>query len=214
MRKVVMFYPHIHQEAVDNAVSVLQSRWVGEGDWVQDFEHALVEKFRFPRALALNSGTSGLRLALAVSGAGDQPGDEVITTAMTCTATNMPILEQRAVPVFADIQWETGNIDPEDVKRRLTERTRAIMCVHWGGYPCDLDELNAIAAKHGVPVIEDAAHALGAVYRGHPVGGISAYTMFSLQAIKQLTSVDGGVLVCRDEEKHHEARIRRWKSVV
>jgi len=211
MKAIPMFVPSMSEEAVAGATATLRTRWIGEGDTVKQFEAALREKFGFRHALLLSSGTAGLRLALAVAGVG--PGDEVITSAMTCTATNTPILEQYAVPVFADVQWETGNIDPADIEHRITPRTRAIMCVHWGGYPCDLDEIHAVAKRHGLPVIEDAAHALGAHYRGRPIGTVSPFTMFSFQAIKQLTTVDGGLLTLLDKEQWQEAKERRWFGI-
>ncbi len=210
-RHVVMFYPYISEDAIRQATAVLRSRWVGEGAVVKKFEAALCDKFGFHYALALCNGTAGLRLALAVAGVG--PGDEVITTAMTCTATNTPILEQYAKPVFADIQWGTGNIDPTDIEHRITERTKAIMMVHWGGYPCDLQEIHEIAGRHNLPVIEDGAHALGASYHARPIGTISPFTMFSFQAIKQLTTVDGGLLMMVNRETYDEARIRRWFGI-
>ena len=211
MKKIVMFYPYVNERAVEMVTETLRSRWIGEGPKVRQFEEALQGRFGFPYCLALNSGTSALRLALAMCGVG--PGDEVITTSQTCTATNTPILEQFAVPVFADIQYLTGNIDPVDIGHRVTERTRAIMVVHWAGYPCDMDEIHAVAKKHGLPVIEDAAHALGAVYRGRFIGRISQFTMFSLQAIKQLTTGDGGLLVVHTQEHYDEARRRRWFGI-
>lgn len=211
MKKIVMFYPYVNEKAVEMAAETLRSRWIGEGPKVQQFEEALQERFGFPYCVALNSGTSALRLALAMCDVG--PGDEVITTSQTCTATNMPILEQFAVPVFADIQYLTGNIDPADIGHRVTERTKAIMVVHWAGYPCNMDEIHAVAKEYGLPVIEDAAHALGAVYRGRFVGRISQFTMFSLQAIKQLTTGDGGLLVIQTEEHYDEARRRRWFAI-
>lgn len=208
---IPMFMPYMSEEAIANAAMALQNRMIGEGEAVKEFERALCDKFGFEYALLLNNGTAGLRLALAVAGVG--PGDEVITTAMTCTATNMPILEQYAIPVFADIQYETGNIDPADIEHRITERTKAIICVHWGGYPCDLDEINAISERYSLPVIEDAAHALGAIYRGRDIGTVSRFTMFSFQAIKHLTTVDGGLLAMTWKRDYYEARQRRWFGI-
>jgi len=216
-KKIVMFNPYVNQQAAQNVFDALTHRhedgrlWIGEGPRVREFEDALCEKFGFQYAVALNSGTAGLRLALAMAGVG--PGNEVITTAMTCTATNMPILEQFAIPVFADIQYDTGNINPADIEHRITEKTKAIMCVHWGGYPCDMDELEAIAIRHGIPVIEDGAHALGATYKMKPVGTLSRYTMFSFQAIKQLTTGDGGLLTLVSEDDYNRARRLRWFAI-
>lgn len=206
-----MFEPYINAAAVRGAIDTLRSRWIGEGPRVELFEATLKEMFGYPFCVALNNGTAGLRLALAMAGVG--PGDEVITTAQTCTATNMPILEMFAKPVFADIQYDTGNISPADIPHRITERTKAILCVHWAGYPCDMHAIGDLAQHHGLPVIEDAAHALGATYRGRSIGSISAFTMFSFQAIKQLTTVDGGLLTMLTRERYDEARRRRWYGI-
>lgn len=211
MTRIAMFQPLVTEQARLNVDEVLRSRWIGEGSKVKQFEEALRRRFGYGYCVALNNGTAALRLALAMCGVG--PGDEVITVAQTCTATNTPILEQFAKPVFADIQYETGNIDPGDIAHRITERTRAIMCVHWAGYPCDLDEVHAVAETHGLPVIEDAAHALGAYYGNRPIGTISDFTMFSFQAVKQLTTGDGGLLTMQTQERYDEARRRRWFGI-
>ena len=209
--RIVMFQPYVNERAIELVSETLRSRWIGEGPKVRQFEDELCHKFGIPHILALNSGTAGLRLALAMCGVG--PGDEVITTAQTCTATNTTILEQFATPVFADIQPFTGNLNPQDIEHRITERTKAIMCVHWAGYPCDLDEIHAIAALYHLPVIEDGAHALGATYKGRSIGAISPFTMFSFQAIKQLTTVDGGALCVLTPEHYDEGRRRRWFGI-
>jgi len=211
MSKVMMFYPYVNEAARRNVDEVLRSRWIGEGEWVARFEDALKERFGFSHCLALNSGTAGLRLALAMCGVG--PGDEVLTVAQTCTATNTPILEQFAQPVFCDIQYRTGNIDPADIEHRITDKTQAIIVVHWAGYPCDMSEILQIADGYMLPVIEDAAHALGATYQGKPIGTISDFTMFSLQAIKQLTTGDGGLLTVLNSCDYDEARRRRWFGI-
>lgn len=208
---IVMFYPYVSERSIELAVEMLHSRWIGEGPRVKEFEAALSSRFGFPYCVALNSGTSAIRLALAMSGVG--PGDEVLSVAQTCTATNTPILEQFAVPVFADIQYETGNVDPSDIEHRITGRTKAIIVVHWAGYPVDLDEVHEIACRHGLLVIEDAAHALGATYKGHPIGAISDFTAFSFQAIKQLTCADGGLLTMLTQDRRDEARRRRWFGI-
>lgn len=209
--RVTMFHPYVNKQARVNVDEVLRSRWIGEGEKVKEFEDALQKRFGFRHCLALNNGTAGLRLALAMIGVG--PGDEVISVAQTCSATNMSILEQFATPVFADIQYETGNIDPGDIEHRITARTKAIIVVHWAGYPCDLEEIHQTAFEYELPVIEDAAHALGAYYQNKPIGTISDFTMFSLQAIKQLTTGDGGVLTVLTEGQYHEARRRRWFGI-
>jgi len=216
-KKIVMFMPYINVQAARNVEDVLYKRddcgrlWIGEGPQVKAFEKALKARFGFRHCVALNSGTAGLELALALAGVG--PGDEVITPAQTCTATNMPILRARARCVFADIQYQTGNIDWMDINHRVTEHTKAIMVVHWAGYPCDMKEITFLAQRLGIPVIQDGAHSLGATYEGQPIGVTSEYYMCSFQAIKQLTTGDGGMLALLDEDKYDEARRRRWFGI-
>jgi perosamine synthetase len=132
---------------------------------------------------------------------------------MTCSMTNHPILEQFAEPVFADIQPDTGNIDPQDLEKRITPRTKAILCSHWGGYPCDLEELNHIGMAHGLPIIEDASEAFGATYRGRPIGSISRFAAFSFQAIQIITTGEGGMLVALASADAAKARRKRWYGI-
>lgn len=216
-KPIVMFHPYVNETAIHNVLDTLRRThadgriWIGEGPRVKQFEQRLRDVFAIRYCVALNSGTAALELALALAGVGF--GDEVISVAQTCTATNMPILRAGAIPIFADIQYETGNIDPEDIERRITGRTAAIMCVHWAGYPCDMDRLQWISNKWKVPIIADGAHALGATYRGRPITSCADYTMISFQAIKQLTTGDGGLLAMLREDKYNEARRRRWFGI-
>jgi len=211
MKNIVLFYPFVTPEAAKAAYETLQGRWIGEGPKVRELEAAISDRLKLPYALALVNGTAALHLALVVAGV--RTGDEVISTAQTCTATNHAILQVGARPVFADIQNETGNLDPSDIEHRITERTKAIMPVHWGGYPPDLNEINAIARSYGIPVIEDAAQALGAVYKGKFVGCHSRFVCFSLQAIKVLTGVEGGILSLRNCADYGLARLQHWYSI-
>ncbi len=147
-------------------------------------------------------------------GAGVTEGDEVITTTQTFVATALSILYAGARPVFADIQPGGPNIDPNDIAHRVTSKTKAILVVHYGGYPCDMDEINDIARRHGgICVIEDAAHALGARYKGQPVGTLGRFGIFSFQAIKQLTTGDGGMLICREQDDYERACRKRWFGI-
>jgi dTDP-4-amino-4,6-dideoxygalactose transaminase len=187
------------------------SGYIGQGPKVKEFEAALVKWVGNPNCLTLNCGTSGLHLALRLSGV--RPGTNVVTTPMTCTATNEPIMAMGADIKWADINPRTGEIDPDDVERKVDAKTAAIICVHWGGYPCDLGALNVIASKYGIPLIEDAAHAFGATYHGNPVGSISDFTEFSFQAIKHLTTVDGGLLTCRMEDDYRRGKLLRWYGI-
>ena len=205
------FHTHISPSAVELVNQVLRSGWISEGVMVKRFESALSGSLGLRNPVAVNSGTSALHLALALAGVG--PADEVILPAQTFVATGLVILMQRATPVFADIDPMTGNIAPASIAERITPRTKAVIPVHWAGYPCDMDEINALAARHGLAVVEDAAHALGATYKGKPVGSISRFTAFSFQAIKHLTTGDGGALCCLAEADARAAFSRRWFGV-
>jgi dTDP-4-amino-4,6-dideoxygalactose transaminase len=156
----------------------------------------------------MSSGTGALHVALLMSGV--RPGDEVISTAMTAEPTNVVILQCGARPVFADVEADSGNLDPASVRALITPRTKAILVVHYAGFPARLAELRAIADEHGIALIEDAAHALGARYGDAGIGTIGDFGIFSLQAIKHMTTVDGGVLTLRDTGRADEARRLRW----
>jgi dTDP-4-amino-4,6-dideoxygalactose transaminase len=189
----------------------LFSGYIGEGPRVAEFEGQLRPWLGSRNVLALNNGTAAIQLALRLAGVG--PGTEVISTAMTCAATNLPILALGGRVVWADIDPWTGSLDPADVARKLTRRTRAVLCVHWGGYPCDLAELRAVARSRGVALVQDACHAFGSTYRGRPVGGESDFACFSFQAIKQMTTVDGGALTCRRRADHERGKLLRWYGI-
>jgi perosamine synthetase len=199
---------YIGPTAIERVTNVLASGWINEGPVVKEFERALGGTLGLSHPVALNSGTAALHLALVL--AGIEPGDEVILPAQTFVATGLVILMQRALPVFADIDPATGGLAPASVRDKITPRTKAILPVHWGGYPCDLDEIHEAAKPSGLTVIEDAAHALGASYRGRPIGSISRFTAFSFQAIKHLTTGDGGAICCLDAAEAASARKRRW----
>jgi dTDP-4-amino-4,6-dideoxygalactose transaminase len=201
----------VEEDAVLAATEVLRSGWLGEGDRVREFEAMIGRLIGQQQVLAVNSCTSALVLALRLAGAG--PGTEVVTTPMTCTATNHAILQGGARIVWADIDPVTGNIDPASVRSRVSERTKAIMAVHWGGMPCDLDALNAIAKDCGISVIEDAAHAFGSEYRGRLIGCHSDYVCFSFQAIKMITTGDGGALICHSQADYERGKLLRWFGI-
>lgn len=205
------FYTHISPNAIEYATATLRSTFLSEGKQVAIFERRLSQQLGLVNPIALNSGTSALHLALVLAGIG--PGDEVILPAQTFVATGLVILMQGATPVFADIDPLTGNISPTSIAEKITPRTKAIMPVHWGGYPCDMDEINDLALKHGIVVVEDAAHALGATYHGKPIGALSRFTAFSFQAIKHVASGDGGALCCLDAEDARHAFSRRWFGI-
>jgi perosamine synthetase len=209
---IVLFHPHIPEAAIDSVGQTLRTRWIGQGPKVDEFEQRFGNKFGDGRvSIAVGSGTDALHLSYIL--ADIKEGDEVIAPVFTCTATNIPLLYERATVKFADIQPETLNMDPEHVKKLITEKTKAIVCVHYGGLPCDMKELTEIAAAREVPLIEDAAHAVGATYNGRPIGSISDFTMFSFQAIKHITTGDGGMLILKNGELKEKAQRIRWFGI-
>lgn len=186
----------------------LMSGQIGEGEEVRAFEAAFASMFGLPNTLAMSSGTAALHAALTLCGVGQ--GDEVISTAMTAEPTNVAILHVGARPVFADVDPKSGNLDPASVEAAITPRTKAILLVHYAGYPVRMAEISEIGRRHGIPVIEDCAHALGARYTGQPIGTLGDIGIFSFQAIKHMTTGDGGALTVRDESLLPEARRFRW----
>lgn len=190
---------------------VLYSGYIGQGKKVDQFEKEFGQYIGTDKVLTVNSGTSALHLALRLAGV---EGGEVITTPMTCTATNFPILANGARIVWGDIDPRTGMLDPDDVESKITRNTRAIMVVDWGGMPADLGNLWDVAKRHGIPLIEDAAHALGAEYEGRKIGDNTAdYTCFSFQAIKHITTVDGGALIVNDPVQYKRGKLLRWYGI-
>ena len=210
-RDISLFKVFMPESVMEPLRKVLFSGYIGEGPIVEEFEHRLAPYFDNNNVLTLNNGTAALQLALRLANVGY--GDEVISTAMTCSATNEPIMAMGAKIVWADINPWTGDIDPADVAKKITSKTKAIVCVHWGGYPCDLDELNAIATEHGIKLIEDAAHAFGSTYHGKLIGSQSDFACFSFQAIKEMTTIDGGALVCKSDADCQRGRLLRWYGI-
>lgn len=208
---IPIYNTFISPKAFSNVAGVLDSTFVSEGKLVKQFESELSTYLNLKNPLAVNSGTTALHLALDL--AGIKEGDEVILPAQTFVATGLVILQQKAIPIFADINYEDGNISVESIKAKITSKTRAIICVHWGGYPCDMDEIFSIAKEFNLIVIEDAAHALGATYKNKAIGSLSNYTCFSFQAIKHVTTGDGGAIAVLDETKFKEAFNKRWFGI-
>jgi perosamine synthetase len=209
--EIQLFNTYIHPSAYRRVKEVLDSTFLSEGKVVKEFEDNLIRTLKWPNAVALNSGTSALHLALILAGIGS--GDEVILPAQTFIATGMAVLHQGATPVFADVQYETGNIDIVSLEKKITSKTKAIIAVHWLGYPCHMDGVLAVAKKHNLIVIEDAAHAIGATYHGKPIGTLSDITCFSFQAIKHLATGDGGAICTLDPALAEEGRRLRWFGI-
>lgn len=198
---IPLFKVLMADRAAETVARTLFSGLITEGPRVLEFEDKLSTYLRAP-VLTVNSGTSALHLAATLLDLG--PGDEVISTPITCSATNAALLRSGATIVWGDVDPHTGLLDPSDVLRRLSPRTRAIMCVDWGGALCNIDGLHAF----GLPVIEDAAHAFGALRSTFP-----AATCWSFQAIKHLTTVDGGGLHIADAARRERARKLRWFGI-
>jgi dTDP-4-amino-4,6-dideoxygalactose transaminase len=209
---IMLFYPNVPPTAVEEVSKVLQSRWIGQGPKVLQFEKEFQQKFLSTHtALTVGSGTDALHLAYIL--ADINPGDEVIAPVFTCTATNIPLLYKGAKIRFADIEPNTLNIDVNHVKKLVNEKTKAIVCVHYGGLPCDMDELSAIARQYNIPIIEDSAHALGATYKGKHIGDISDFSTFSFQAIKHITTGDGGMLTLKNKDLVEKTKRIRWFGI-
>ncbi len=190
--------PLIESDDEQAVLAVLRSGWLTTGPQTKTFERTLAEYVGAARAVAVNSCTAALHLALQIAGVG--PGDEVITSPITFASTANVIVHCGATPVFADVEPITYNIDPSALEAAITPRTRALIPVDFAGHPADMDRIGAIGKAHGLTVIEDAAHAIGAEYGGRRVGGIADMTAFSFYATKNITSGEGGALTTNNEE--------------
>ena len=204
-------------DAEKNVSSVLSSGMITQSKKVDEFEAELVKFFDYPYILTLNSATSGLTLALRMLNL--QYGDEVLSTALTCTATNWPILANGLKIKWVDVDPDTCNINLQDLKSKITPKTKAIIFVHWGGSPVDLDRVKEIQdyteKEFGfkIPVIEDCAHAFGAEFKNKKIGTHGNICVFSLQAIKHLTTGDGGLIFLPDKQSYERAKLLRWFGI-
>jgi len=190
--------PDIQKEEMLEVMQSLESGWIGTGGKVATFVDAFKKYKGVEHAAALNSCTAALHLSLLTAGIG--PGDEVITTPMTFCATINTIIHCGATPVLADIDPVTMNIDPQRIKEKITEHTKAILPVHFAGRPCEMDEIIAISLKYGLKVIEDCAHAVETEYHGQKAGTIGDFGCFSFYVTKNITTGEGGMVLARTEE--------------
>ncbi len=188
----------IDQDDIQAVVDVLKSDFLTTGPKIAEFEQTVADYVGAKYAVAISNGTSALHAACFAAGIG--PGDEVITTPLTFAASANCVLYCGGTPVFADVDPKTYNIDPEDIRRKITDRTKAIIAVHLAGQPCDMDAIHSIAREHGLIVIEDGAHALGSVYKGKKVGSMSDMTTFSFHPVKPITTGEGGMIVTDNED--------------
>ncbi|MEC1718868.1 UDP-4-amino-4,6-dideoxy-N-acetyl-beta-L-altrosamine transaminase [Schinkia azotoformans] len=192
----------IDEEDIESVIRVLRGDYLTTGPYVSEFETAVANYVGAKYAVSFSNGTAALHGACFAAGIGD--GDEVITTPMTFVASANCILYQRGKPVFADIDNKTYNIDPVEIERKITSRTKAIIPVDFTGQPVALDEIISIAKKHNLVVIEDAAHALGATYKGKRIGSISDMTMFSFHPVKHITTGEGGVITTNNKDYYEK----------
>lgn len=206
---IPLFKVHMPEEASEAVAKTLNSGYISEGERVKEFEKSLSEYIGCKDVLTVNSCTSAITLALAHAGVGK--GDDVVTTPMSCVATNMPILSLGARVVWADVDPFTGNVTPETIEAAITPKTKAICYVHWAGQPADIDGIMKVARKYEIKVVEDAAHAFGAMYRDEMIGNHADYVCFSFQAIKHITTADGGAVAMNNFSKEEVNRLLRMR---
>lgn len=209
--RIQLFKTVVCEEAIEAVSEVLRSGWLGMGPKTKAFEESFASYIGAPYSVGLNSCTAALHLGLKLIN--PSAGKEVITTAVTFVSTNHAILYNGCKSVFADINPETGNLDVESVRQQITSRTAAIMIVHYGGYPCDIDEFYALSHQSDIPVIEDCAHACGAIYKGKRVGSHGNIHAFSFHAVKNLPIGDGGALTVSSEEHYLRLKRLRWMGI-
>jgi perosamine synthetase len=207
VQSVPLSGPYLGEREEELVLEVLRSGRLSLGPTIDRFEELVAERTGAPYAAAVSSGTTGLHLLCITAGIG--PGDEVITSPYTFAASANCFMYEGGIPVFADIDARTLNLDPAAVEAAITERTKAIVPVDIYGYPCELDELRAIADRHGLAVIEDSCEALGAVYRGAPLGSHGTSCVFAFYPNKQVTTGEGGMVTTHSEEEWHLLRSLR-----
>jgi dTDP-4-amino-4,6-dideoxygalactose transaminase len=209
--KTPLFKVFMPESVMSALGGTLFSGYIAEGQKVANFRKLLSDYIGNPRIVLVNSCTTALTIAYRLAGVG--PGDEVIATPLTCVASNQPMLSLGAIPVWVDVDPNSGMVDPSDIEHLITPRTKAILVLHKEGDPARMDEILAIAKEHDLKVVEDAAHALGTRYKGVKIGNHGDYVCFSFQAIKHITTGDGGAIVCKDENDYLRARKMKWFGV-
>lgn len=187
---------------------ILYSGYVAQGEAVEQFERKFEEYIGGGHTLSLNSGTAALHIALILAGV--KEGDEVISTALTAEPTNTSIKGVGAKIRYADVDITTGNISPDSIEKNINPKTKAIIVVDYAGIPVDIKRIQEISEKYNIPVIQDAAHALGSKFNGKKAGNHFPFTVYSFQAIKHLTTIDGGALQIQDKELYEKGKVIRW----
>jgi UDP-4-amino-4,6-dideoxy-N-acetyl-beta-L-altrosamine transaminase len=210
------FIPYGHQwidnKDIKEVVKVLKTDWITQGPKVEKFEKAIAKYCKTKYAVAVSSGTAALYAAYIVSAI--RSGDEVITTPLTFVATANAIVHCGGKPFFADIQEDTLNIDPKEIKKRITKKTKAIAIVDFAGHPCDYQEILKIAKKNKLLIIEDASHALGSEYKGRKIGGFADMTILSFHPVKMITTGEGGVVLTNGKNFYEKLKIFRHHGII
>jgi len=207
---IPVFKPCYGEEELEALREPLKSGWVGLGPKTKEFEEKFSEYIGVKYAIGTNSATAALHLAMKVM---DVEGGEVITTPMTFISTNHAILYNNAEPVFCDIEADTLNINANKIEPLITKRTKAIVVVHYGGYPCDMEKILSIGRKYGLKIIEDAAHGCGGIWNGRKLGSIGDIGCFSFHAVKNLATGEGGMITTNETEINEKLRRLRWMGI-
>jgi UDP-4-amino-4,6-dideoxy-N-acetyl-beta-L-altrosamine transaminase len=205
------FIPYGHQwideEDIEEVIKVLKSDWITTGPKIEEFENALRRYVGCKYAVAVNSGTSALDIAVQTLNL--PAGSEVITTPFTFVATSNAVLYNNLKPVFVDIEKETRNINPEEIRKKITDKTKAIIYVDYAGHPCDIEEIKGVAEEHDLYLIEDASHAICAEYKGKKIGNFADMTVFSFHPVKHITTGEGGVVVTNNKDFYERLKMLR-----
>ncbi len=201
----------LNDKEIEEVVDSLKSSWITTGPKVRLFEEKFKKYIGSKYAIAVNSGTAALHIS--TSSIDIKPGDEVITTPLTFVASANCVVYRGGTPIFADIKKDTYNIDPNEIKKKITPKTKAIIPVHFTGQPCDMDEINEIAEEKDLYIIEDAAHAIDAEYKGKKIGDISDLTIFSFHPVKNITTAEGGMVTTNNDELYEKLLMFRTHGI-
>ncbi len=207
---IPVFKPSFGEEELEALREPFKTGWIGLGPKTREFEEAFAKYIGTKFAVALNSGTAALHLALKVL---DVEGMEVVTTPLTFVSTNHAILYNGGIPVFADIEPDTLNIDPSEIRKNITPKTKAILVVHYGGHACDMDPILEMAKAMNIRVIEDAAHGCGGEYKGQRLGSVGDLACFSFHAVKNMSTGEGGMITTDDPELYGRLMKLRWMGI-
>lgn len=207
---ISVFKPSYGKEEFEAVKKVMESGWVGLGPKTQEFEEAFAKYIGVKYAVALNSCTAALHLAMLVM---DIKGGDVLTTPITFVSTNHAILYNNATPIFCDVEPDTLNISFKKIEKNITKNTKAIVTVHYGGHPCDMDPIIKLAKSRGIKVVEDAAHGCGGEYKGRKIGTLGDIACFSFHAVKNLATGEGGMITTNDQKIYERLKKLRWLGI-